>query len=121
MRGLNVWRIDETRYHEDAASAMPISRVRPCGADGCPDGWYFSTFDGASLTFPQRTAEVPWNDGSPATVAVRAIGAAGRTMRVYVDVPGPGALVDCFERGGDGHRRTVRSTRAGRWASACRS
>lgn len=51
---------------------------------------------------------MPWNDGSPATVAVRAIGAAGRKMRVYVDVPGPGALVDCFARGGDGRRRTVR-------------
>ena len=113
MPGLSIWRVDESRYYEDDPSATPISRVRPCGTDGCPDGWYFSTFDGASLAFPERTAEVPWNDGSPATVAVRAIGAAGRTMRVYVDVPGPGALVDCFARGGDRHRRTIRIDRGG--------
>lgn len=113
MRGLNIWRIDETRYLDDAPEATPISRVRPCGVDGCPDGWYFSTFDGASLVYPERTASVPWNDGTPGTVAVRAIGAAGPMMLVYVDVPGPGALVDCFARGGDGHRRTYDVSRGG--------
>ncbi|MCY7416931.1 MAG: hypothetical protein LH650_00275 [Chloroflexi bacterium] len=106
MRGLNVWRVDESRYYEDPASASPIARIRPCGNATCPDGWYFSTFDGDSRTFPARTVTPRWNDGTRARVAIRAIGAAGPSMRAFYDVPGPGVLVDCFSASGNGNRAT---------------
>jgi hypothetical protein len=37
-----------------------------------------------------------WRDGTPAKVAVRAIGDAGATVRAYFDVRGPGVLVDTY-------------------------
>jgi hypothetical protein len=115
MPGLNVWRIDETRYHDDAVAATPIKRIRPCDGEGCPSGWYFATFDAASPAFPERTVVVPWNDGTPSRVAIRAIGPAGPRLRAFYDVPGPGILVDCFDRARPDGPRTLS---VGRGASA---
>jgi hypothetical protein len=38
----------------------------------------------------------PWADGTASNVAVRAIGEAGEVVRAYLDVRGPGILVDTY-------------------------
>lgn len=105
--GLAIWRIDETQYHNDQASALPIWLTRPCwgdpnsgegGVEGvCPEGWYFDIWDPSDPTTPRRTMAADWRDGSDARLAVRAIGDSGPRMRAFFDVVGPGIMIDCYD------------------------
>jgi len=100
--GLLIWRIDERHYASADDFVRPVEIVRPDGQtpDGCNAGCYggndSDAWDPADARTPQRTMDRPWRDGSPAGVAVRAIGNAGERMRAYFDVRGPGVLVDPY-------------------------
>ncbi|WP_066367615.1 hypothetical protein [Herbidospora mongoliensis] len=86
------------RVDEDDVENPPV-----CDGGGDTDAW-----DPADTRTPQRTMDRPWADGTPAGVAVRAIGRpfyAGSATewhsQVYLDVRGPGVLVD--PAGADGN------------------
>jgi hypothetical protein len=84
--GLVVWRVDESRLGD----AHPVDLVSPV-ADRFDFAW-----DPSDPATPGRTATTPWFDGSASNVAVRAIGDRGGTMWAYLDVRGPGILVDAY-------------------------
>ncbi|MGW6279452.1 COG1470 family protein [Kribbella sp. NPDC055071] len=70
-----------------------------CGGGSDTDAW-----DPTDWRTPQREMTAPWADGTPAGVAVRAIGhnfADPQQIQAYVDVPGPGILVDAAGTTGD--------------------
>jgi NPCBM-associated, NEW3 domain of alpha-galactosidase len=73
--------------------------VRP-GSLTFPPNNYFGlssdAWDPSDFFTPQRGMTSPWNDGTAAKVAVRAIGNRGTPMRAYFDVRGPGVLVDTY-------------------------
>ena len=90
--GLVVWRLEDDAYTPNGVGEAElgpeggfITLIRPSG----DEAWDPS--DGAT---PERTVSTPWRDGTASNVAVRAIPAAGPTMRVFFDVRGPGVLVD---------------------------
>ncbi len=90
--GLVIWRLEDDEYTpngEGEADLGPeggfILLVRPPG----DPAW-----DPSDPSTPERSMSLPWRDGSPSNVAVRAIPAAGPSMRVFFDVRGPGVLVD---------------------------
>jgi M6 family metalloprotease-like protein len=103
--GLNVWRIDESRYYEDPGSASPIKRIRPCEGSMCSSGWQNWAFDPSESATPAREMTSTWNDGTPANVAIRAMYGRANNMKVFFDVPGPGVLVDCFDPAARGDQR----------------
>jgi hypothetical protein len=87
-------------------------RVDEYPAEGrvfCESGSDTDAWDPTDTRTPQRTMDRPWADGTPARVAVRAIGrpfwadgsAEAWVSQVYLDVRGPGILVD--PAGADGN------------------
>jgi M6 family metalloprotease-like protein len=92
--GLVIWRLEDDEYvpvGEGEAELGPdegfIALIRPDGG---------RAWDPSDLSTPQRTMERDWRDGTASKVAVRAIPAAGDSMRVFFDVRGPGVLVDAL-------------------------
>jgi M6 family metalloprotease-like protein len=90
--GLVVWRLEDDEYTANGAGEAELGReggfillVEPSG----DPAW-----DPSDPSTPERTMSVPWRDGTASNVAVRAIPAAGPTMRTFFDVRGPGVLVD---------------------------
>ena len=94
-----IWRVDDTRYGQTMPLG-PYQLMRPGMTNGTdvPGQNYRGSFEDAwdpdDFSTPQRTMLQPWTDGSPSKVAVRAIGGAGDRIRAYLDVRGPGILVD---------------------------
>lgn len=90
--GLIIWRLEDDAYTPDGAGEAELG----------PEGGFITmirpdhgqAWDPSHPSKTQRTMVSDWRDGTPADVAVRAIPAAGDTMRVYFDVRGPGILVD---------------------------
>ena len=78
-----IWRIAD----DQLGIATPIGLVRPSPG--------VETWNGANAALPRRMSE-PWFDGTESKVAVRAIGTAGEVVRAYLDVRGPGILVDTY-------------------------
>ncbi|MEU4198160.1 NEW3 domain-containing protein [Kribbella sp. NPDC026611] len=69
--------------------------------DGCNGGNDTDAWDPTDSRTRQREMTQPWADGTPAGVAVRAIGENFADQRqAYVDVPGPGILVDAGDING---------------------
>jgi len=94
--GLVIWQVDDTKW---GTSRGAFELIRPGAAT--PPGNNYSgastdAWDPSDPATPQRSMTSPWGDGTPAKVAVRAIGDAGTTMRAYFDVRGPGVLVDTY-------------------------
>ena len=90
--GLVIWRLEDDAYTPNGVGEAElgpeggfITLISPSG----DEAWDPS--DGAT---PERTMSGPWRDGTASRVAVRAIPAAGPSMRTYFDVRGPGVLVD---------------------------
>ncbi|WP_433016028.1 COG1470 family protein [Kribbella sp. CA-294648] len=78
-----------------------------CYSGSDTDAW--NAFDART---PQREMTAPWADGTPAKVAVRAIGhtfavPARAMVRAFIDVRGPGVLVDAAEPNGDSPHPTL--------------
>ncbi|GAA2394496.1 hypothetical protein Cme02nite_54380 [Catellatospora methionotrophica] len=81
----------------------------------CDGGSDIDAWDPSDSRTPQRTMDRPWADGTPAKVAVRAIGkpffAGGPAdtwwSQVYLDVRGPGVLVDPADARGNAPRPTL--------------
>ncbi|WP_196279310.1 metallopeptidase domain-containing protein [Catellatospora vulcania] len=81
----------------------------------CDGGSDVDAWDPGDTRTPQRTMDRPWADGTPAKVAVRAIGRpffAGTSAniwwsQVYLDVRGPGVLVDPADARGNAPRPTL--------------
>ena len=99
--GLAIYRVDDTQYHSLDNNQRPIELIRPSGIQipvnpiylgGKGDAW-----DPGDWTTPQRTMSQPWRDGSASNVAVRAIRRVGVSFRAYLDVRGPGVLVDAYD------------------------
>lgn len=84
--GLVIWRIADDQLGI-SSDPPPIGLVRPTPGT--------QAWNGADPLKP-RTMSASWADGTPSKVAVRAIGAAGETVRAYLDVRGPGILVDTY-------------------------
>jgi M6 family metalloprotease-like protein len=99
--GLVVWRVDESRYHVDDAGAYPVRLIGPCPDAACP----WRAWDPSDPDTPQQDMTAPWRDGTPSAVSIHSISEAGPNMTAYFDVPGPGALVNCFDGQAEGHRR----------------
>jgi M6 family metalloprotease-like protein len=110
--GLVIWRIDETAFNNPANPTRPIELMRPDGITLPPDygGSKTDAWNPADPATPQRTMVGTWKDGTPSNVAVRAIGGAGEVVRAYLDVRGPGILVDTYPVDSPG---PVRLTAAG--------
>lgn len=91
-QGLIVWRIDETAFRTRA-----FDLVRPGGGQP-PNNYGGSSVDAFDACDPStatvREVSPGWRDGTASRVAIRAIGSAAPTMRVFFDVRGPGLLVD---------------------------
>lgn len=94
-RGLVIWRVEDTRFGQ-VAPRTPYVLVTPSGPQtmanyggGSTDAW-----NPSDPSTPQDAMTADWADGTPSKLAVRAIGAAGDTVRAYFDVRGPGVLVD---------------------------
>lgn len=90
--GLVIWRLEDDEYTANGAGEAELGPtggfillVRPSG----DEAW-----DPSDPSTPERTMSVPWRDGTASNVAVRAIPAAGPSMRTFFDVRGPGVLVD---------------------------
>jgi len=98
--GLVIWRVDETNFNPPSGSSGPeggpITRRSPNSSE--------AAWDPADPDSPERTMTSPWRDGTPNTLAVRAIGPAGDDdeIRAYFDVRGPGVLVDPYPLDVDG-------------------
>lgn len=86
--GLVVWRVIDA----NAAGQAPFEVMRSDG--GNVAGTARDAFDPSDPATPQRAMTAPWQDGTAARVAVRAIGRSAATMRAFFDVRGPGVLVD---------------------------
>jgi M6 family metalloprotease-like protein len=78
------------RIDEDVAEAAPA-----CDGGGPTDAW-----DPSDLFTPQRAMVGRWGDGTLAKLAVRAIAASSDRMWVYIDVLGPGVMVDPADANG---------------------
>ncbi|MEU4394317.1 hypothetical protein [Kribbella sp. NPDC023855] len=79
---------------DGAVDEDPQQEDRACYGGSDTDAW--NAFDART---PQREMTAAWADGTPAKVAVRAIGhtfavPARAMVRAFVDVRGPGILVD---------------------------
>ncbi|CAN5555406.1 hypothetical protein BH20ACT17_BH20ACT17_06250 [soil metagenome] len=96
--GMAIWRIDDWAFNPNQPT---YNLVRADGSAIPPPGFYSGSptdlFNPADSQTPARTMTQPWKDGTPSRVAVRAIGNSGATMRAYLDVRGPGVLVDTYE------------------------
>jgi M6 family metalloprotease-like protein len=98
--GLAIYRIDERQFHTPDNELRPIELLRP---DGVPTpttthgGSQQDAWDPTDPATPQRTMSLPWRDGTPSNVAVRAIRRVGVAFRAYLDVRGPGVLVDTYD------------------------
>jgi len=93
--GLIVWRIADSAFD---SQGFTYNLIRPDG--GAIRQFYGGSgsdaFDAGDSQTPQRTMARPWQDGTASNVAVRAIGNSRATMRAYLDVRGPGVLVDTY-------------------------
>jgi len=93
--GLYVWRVKDSSWPPEAGSTSPVNvlvRPDPSKPETTADAW-----DPSDLATPQRTMTSAWADGTPSNLAVRAIGPSTTDfggLRVYLDVRGPGILVD---------------------------
>lgn len=85
-KGLVIWRVADNAFGV-ATGYPPIALTRQ---DGRP------AWDGGFTATAPRTMTAPWLDGTTSSLAIRAIGPAGETMRAYFDVVGPGILVDPY-------------------------
>ena len=85
-KGLVIWRVADNAFGVDTGYP-PIALTRQ---DGRP------AWDGGFTATAPRTMTAPWLDGTSSSLAIRAIGPAGETMRAYFDVVGPGVLVDPY-------------------------
>ncbi|MBL8613943.1 MAG: hypothetical protein JNL38_41770, partial [Myxococcales bacterium] len=101
--GLFVSRVDERRFLDNELRAVepmwPRGQLNAKREWGAPPGESYA-WDPLDPTTPQRELSAPWGDQTPSNVAIRAVGARGDVVRAYFDVPGPGALVDCFDSAG---------------------
>lgn len=109
------------RTNEDLADGSDNDgdgRVDEDGLDpdnpDCSGGGNMDAWDPTDAATPQRTMESPWADGTPAKVAVRAIGRPffddpnnRQWQLAYLDVAGPGILVDPADNLGNAPRPTV--------------
>jgi len=100
-QGVVIWRLDDPALGHIAADRNPIQVMFPGGRSpttGCDGGCYSGTatdaWDPSDMATPWRDFSAPWRDGTPSNVGVRVIGPSGPTVRAYLDVRGPGALVD---------------------------
>lgn len=96
--GLVIWRIDDDEFVPAGGGTGPIALMRP---DKTPTGNGYGgsstdAWDPGDRRTPQRTMAMPWRDGTPSQVAVRAVPAASAVMRTFFDVRGPGVLVDAL-------------------------
>ena len=107
--GLVIWRSDVRAWRSPSGTIRPIELMRSDGvtAPGCAGGFCYGGSPGDAWAacrpapFNQRTMNRPWRDGTPAGVAVRAIGrlptvSGFGTMRAWLDTAGPGILVETF-------------------------
>jgi M6 family metalloprotease-like protein len=92
--GLLIWHVDETRlWNGSASGGFPIvDLIRRGGADGNAsfngdDANYYDFWSGSS---PESAM---WNDGTNSNTGVWCVSGAGPTMRVFLDVPGPGVFL----------------------------
>jgi M6 family metalloprotease-like protein len=108
--GLVIWRADVQAWRSPSVTMRPIELMRSdgvttpgCSGDGVcyggseGDAWYACR----PAPYNQRTMNRPWRDGTPAGVAVRAIGrlptvSGFGTIRAWLDTAGPGILVETF-------------------------
>lgn len=92
--GLVIWRVKDSAL----GTGQYIELLGPSGSAAPPD-WRGSSRDAwnpSDPNTPERTFAGTWQDGTTSNLAVRAIGPAGDTIRVYLDVRGPGLLVDTY-------------------------
>ena len=95
--GLAVWHIDEPRGAENYRTAVEMAPA--CGATN-PVQWQNYLYDGAGslwgvdLSDSTAPAQLRWHDGGLTHMGVWAVPASSEIMRVYLDVPGAGILVD---------------------------
>lgn len=107
--GLAIWRSDVQAWRSASGTIRPIELMRSDGVTtpGCSGGFCYGGSPGDAWAacrpapFNQRTMNRSWRDGTPAGVAVRAIGrlptvSGFGTMRAWLDTAGPGILVDPF-------------------------
>jgi M6 family metalloprotease-like protein len=92
--GLVIWRLEDDEYTPNGEGEAELGPDEGFIALIRPDGG--RAWDPSDLNTPQRTMERDWRDGTASNVAVRAIPAAGDSMRVFFDVRGPGVLVDAL-------------------------
>jgi M6 family metalloprotease-like protein len=102
--GLAIYRVDERQFGKADNNLRPLELLKPDGVQipaATQDFTYFGSqqdaWDPADPATPQRTMALPWRDGTPANVAVRAIRRVGASFRAYLDVRGPGVLVDTYD------------------------
>jgi M6 family metalloprotease-like protein len=94
--GLAVWHIDESRM-PDYRTAV---EMEPASGPTNPIQWHNYLYDGAGSLWGKdwwdysSGSNARWHDGSDSQIGVWAIPPSGATMRVFLDVPGPGVLVD---------------------------
>ena len=94
--GLVIWQVQDNQWGT-ARGAFEL--MRPGTSTPTPNNYGGSStdaWDAGDIATPQRAMTGPWADGTPAKVAVRAIGNSGGVMRTYFDVRGPGVLVDTY-------------------------
>lgn len=108
QEGLVIWRADVQAWRAPSATMRPIELMRSdgattpgCSADSCYGGSLGDAWEACRPGYGQRTMNRSWRDGTPAGVAVRAIGRLPTergfgTMRAWLDTAGPGILVDTF-------------------------
>jgi M6 family metalloprotease-like protein len=105
--GLLIWRIDDAQYGSGDETVRPIDIMRPDGtrapgcaefSSGCYGGSSIDAWDPSDGSTPQRTMSRTWRDGAASNVAVRAIGRrrSDGSIRAFLDVRGPGVLVDPY-------------------------
>ena len=94
--GLAIWHIDESR--------MPNYRtaveMEPAVGQTNPIQWHNYLYDGSGSLWGKdfwdnsSGSNARWHDGGTSQIGVWAIPPSGTPMRVFLDVPGPGVLVD---------------------------
>jgi M6 family metalloprotease-like protein len=94
--GLAIWHIDESRM-PDYRTAV---EMEPAVGQTNPIQWHNYLYDGAGSLWGKdfwddsTGSNARWHDGGDSQIGVWAIPPSGTTMRVFLDVPGPGVLVD---------------------------
>lgn len=88
--GLVIHRITDDKLQAADPANPPIAIIKAAESDDDGDFAWDPTDPGT----PQRSVELAWQDGSSAGLAVRAIGASSNVARAFLDIWGPGVLVD---------------------------